>query len=288
MTPVSADTAYVITNKQSNTTITCREKNFVRGMWPVASGPAKQQWLVEGAEDGLYYIRSPLKDQPYINYGPEPGPVVCNSNKCPWRIVRWGDSSFRIFNPQGTLCMELDRGSAADDGKIITAPTSGDDSQLWVFRSIPLFNPTLFPNFTLKNVCTGTVADISYWDEQTIVIANSQYWVPRQAWAVEPVNKALNWYYVYNLSFGTYLSVAVDNPGMDSQLILSAKKQIWEIRPDWSTQESESGQIVSIFYPSSGYLVDLPSKSPHNGERIKLNVDWEMRTDMKWQIGPYK
>ncbi|KAF8314172.1 hypothetical protein DL93DRAFT_2058266 [Clavulina sp. PMI_390] len=133
--------------------------------------------------------------------------------------------------------------------------------------------------YTIINKQGGTVVDLN---QSTIRGAISDYGAPQQ-WEAEPVNKALNLYYIRNVSQGTYLSVQGE-PSAGSPVFSTTTKQIWEIRPDALAPNPNLGQVVRIYYQSMNLMLDLSGGSPAPDTPIVMNTVTSPGTNQEWRI----
>ncbi|KAF8314170.1 hypothetical protein DL93DRAFT_2167339 [Clavulina sp. PMI_390] len=280
MAHISAGTAYTIINRQSGTVVTLNQSTLGGS---IPDGSALQQWLLEDAGNGFYYIRSAYSSKPYIDASVnETNPMTCGGKKCAWKITLdpADDTCFNVLTPEGNRCMELANGSIAPNTQIFTVSFGDRANQSWIFNPIPLFKPVT-QHFVLRNLATGTVADLN-WEAKDVVGAPSGA-STNQIWEAEPVNKAINLYCIRNVSQGSYLSLA-GKPVDRSPVIVTPTKQIWEIRPDPSAPNPELGQVVRIFYQSTDLMMDLAESSTKPDAPVIMCPLSQSRVNQEWRI----
>ncbi|KAF8311736.1 hypothetical protein DL93DRAFT_2229454 [Clavulina sp. PMI_390] len=283
--PINIGTAYYITSKQTGTAVDWNQFDLLHLVSWQVNGGASQQWLIEDAGSGRYYIRSCQGSQPYITFsgsGANAAPLICNATKTPWQIVKDTDPNcYRILNQSGSLCMDLWGNNPANGATIGTYPISGTFNEAWIFKPVPLFNPDLAPFFFLTNYATGTAADLA--GDNKSVICNTKGASPNQIWTTEVVDKARNIYYIRNVTQGTYLSIT-GGPYALNPLVTSACPALWEIRPNPSATDPSGVQVVRLHYQASLYLADLTGSNTVPGTPILLNLAQDPGSNQQWKI----
>ncbi|KAF8307279.1 hypothetical protein DL93DRAFT_2171764 [Clavulina sp. PMI_390] len=275
---------YQLVNKATGTVADYSQRDHRSLIGYKSHGKANQQWVVEDAGRGLFYIRSTQGDMPYISYEGNPrstDKMICARNPCPFKIVRDENNAgcLKVVHPSQNLCMDLTRSDPRDGTAIILYQLTKNPNQAWTFKPMTQFNPTIAPRFRMTNKATDTVADLA--SNKRSVVCENRDRDQSQVWQVETVDQSKNLYRIKNVQTGNFLSF---NGGLQANnpLLSTPNKQEWEIR----LQGSSIPQLVKIYAPGSNYLLDLTGSNPKPGTPVILYPTQNPGINQQWKVEP--
>ncbi|KAF8311756.1 ricin B-like lectins [Clavulina sp. PMI_390] len=279
---VSIGGVYTIVNKATGTVADWNQTDLRSLIGWSSHGGANQQWLIEDAGNGLYYIRSAKGTMPYVSFMGAPmslTKMLCTNTKFAWKIVKdpVDASCLKILHPNGMFCLDLTGSRSANGTPIILYPLHNGRNQAWTFKPMLLYNPDIAPFFFIINKYTNTVADLAA--NKRNVVGAYKASSSTQIWTTEAADKSQSLYYIKNVGTGTYLSIN-GSPSPTNPLLSTTTKQKWQIR----LQGSALPQMVKIYYPGTDYLIDLTASNSKPGTPIIVYPTQNPGLNQTWKI----